>query len=114
MRPVPRQESRSNTTGVLADRHRDKPKPGREWPKVTARRQDLTWQDHAACKGQDPDLWTTNHPGPPGVHQDEAITICDSCPVQAECLAYALAERISEGIWGGLTPGQRQNRGRTR
>lgn len=34
---------------------------------------------------------------------------CKTCPVKAECLDYALANHIQEGIWGGLTFGQRKS-----
>lgn len=33
--------------------------------------------------------------------------VCDSCPVQVECLDYALKNNEEWGIWGGLTPKQR-------
>ncbi|MGW5745505.1 WhiB family transcriptional regulator [Amycolatopsis sp. NPDC003861] len=34
--------------------------------------------------------------------------ICDSCTVRAPCLAEALTERDPWGIWGGLTPDERE------
>lgn len=33
---------------------------------------------------------------------------CGSCIHQAECLKFALDEGITEGIWGGKTPAERQ------
>lgn len=36
-----------------------------------------------------------------------AKTICKGCPVQIECLTYALKEREVFGVWGGCTPRQR-------
>jgi hypothetical protein len=36
----------------------------------------------------------------------KAITICNSCPVQDECLAYSL-EWEPVGIWGGLPENDR-------
>ena len=33
---------------------------------------------------------------------------CDSCIHQAECLQYALNEGIKQGIWGGMTPAERE------
>jgi WhiB family redox-sensing transcriptional regulator len=35
-----------------------------------------------------------------------AKKICHSCPIEAECLAYALANR-EYGIWGGTTESDR-------
>ncbi|MCC2280935.1 WhiB family transcriptional regulator [Streptomyces sp. ET3-23] len=40
-------------------------------------------------------------------HQ-EALDICRRCAVNAECLAYALDERIPSGIYGGTTADWRQ------
>ena len=56
------------------------------------------WRDLAACRGEDTDLFY------PGEHdpQLEAKAFCRACPVQVECLEYALAENIQHGIWGGL------------
>lgn len=38
----------------------------------------------------------------------EALAVCHRCPVQTECLAYALEHRIMFGIWGGKTERQRR------
>lgn len=38
----------------------------------------------------------------------KAIAICRACPVQDECLSYAIATGQSEGIWGSTTPSQRR------
>lgn len=37
-----------------------------------------------------------------------AKKLCNGCPVQAECLAYALDAREEYGIWGGYTLYQRR------
>lgn len=64
--------------------------------------------DDAACKGHDPN---TFHP-----HRGDVVTlrkaqaICATCPVIAECLAYALDEGITTGVWGGL-PARPRRRG---
>jgi WhiB family redox-sensing transcriptional regulator len=36
-----------------------------------------------------------------------ARSICRTCPVQAECLGYALAAEHDDGTWGGTTPEER-------
>ncbi len=36
-----------------------------------------------------------------------ARALCRSCPVQAECLRYALRAGESHGIWGGMNELQR-------
>jgi WhiB family transcriptional regulator, redox-sensing transcriptional regulator len=40
----------------------------------------------------------------------DARAVCGSCPVRLLCLAYALANDELYGIWGGLTPEERQGR----
>ena len=35
--------------------------------------------------------------------EHQALAICDRCPVQVECLAYAVATRQQHGVWGGKT-----------
>lgn len=44
-------------------------------------------------------------------HEGAAVS---KCPVQAECLKYALAADEEFGIWGGLDPRERQNLKRRR
>ena len=36
-----------------------------------------------------------------------ARRVCADCPVRAECLAYALANRIEDGVWGGASQRER-------
>lgn len=63
------------------------------------------WQDDARCKTADPDVF---FPPPVGIGcYDAARVICASCPVKAECLAFALENRIPDGMFGGLTPAER-------
>jgi len=33
--------------------------------------------------------------------------VCNSCPVQAECLEMAMTERLYHGVWGGMSERQR-------
>ena len=63
----------------------------------------------AACKDfEDPDLFFS-----PNYEDSETFntlrSICGSCPVQKECLAYALEHRMKDGFWGGLTAKQRKS-----
>jgi len=43
---------------------------------------------------------------------DTAKDICGTCDVTAECLDYALRSRQDLGVWGGLSPKQRDKVGR--
>jgi WhiB family transcriptional regulator, redox-sensing transcriptional regulator len=75
------------------------------------------WKDQAACVGVDPELFFP--PSGNGRTQiKKAKTICESCPVKAECRAYAdrseerLGHRAIHGIYGGETPTERLARRR--
>lgn len=61
------------------------------------------WRIHAACRGTGPALFYDPHPASVAA----ATTVCDSCPVQAECRAHALAAAEPFGVWGGLTESER-------
>lgn len=37
-----------------------------------------------------------------------AKLVCSTCPLRELCLRVALAEQITDGIWGGLTPDERR------
>ncbi|MFI7113929.1 WhiB family transcriptional regulator [Nonomuraea sp. NPDC050227] len=64
-----------------------------------------SWMDGAFCVEADPEAWFPEHGAPAG----PAKRICAACPARAACLAYALAEDIPYGIYGGLTPQERQH-----
>ena len=67
---------------------------------------DLAWQDGAACKGEDVQLFYLDADDYP-----EEIArlknLCESCPVLAKCQVYAL-EWESYGFWGGMTVSERR------
>lgn len=75
------------------------------------------WQDAAACRGLDAEMFHPNWyelPGGGGLSRTarEAIAVCRLCGVNRECLEFALRVESSEprkmsGIYGGLTPQQR-------
>lgn len=59
------------------------------------------WADKASCKNHDPLIF---YPDPmTKASTKEAISICKSCPVRAECLQYSVTHYESYGIWGGLS-----------
>lgn len=64
---------------------------------------DLSWQEHAACVGEDPELFVPDKTGTAGAADvEKAKAICRGCGVREECLAFAIHNRESYGTWGGL------------
>ena len=62
------------------------------------------WRDLAACRGADLDVF---FPGR-GQSAGPARQVCAACPVRQPCLDYAISNRISHGVWGGLTGRERR------
>lgn len=64
------------------------------------------WTEQAACKGMLPVFYV--NPNNKKV-VDQALNICHhKCPVLLECQQYALRTEQEHGVWGGMTPEQRQ------
>jgi WhiB family redox-sensing transcriptional regulator len=64
----------------------------------------VEWQDFALC-GDDPHLFF----GPEGetayakfLREEQAKAVCGNCPVRLQCLGWALAGPLGDGIWAGL------------
>ncbi|SDT10267.1 WhiB family transcriptional regulator, redox-sensing transcriptional regulator [Friedmanniella luteola] len=67
------------------------------------------WRTGASCQNVNPDLFFP--PGTAGARWaalEEVRRICQSCPVQQECLHWALRAGVTDGVWGGLTPEERR------
>ena len=60
------------------------------------------WLDRAACVDVAISVFYPDDSG----DVMEALLICGSCPVRAECLQYAVGARETYGLWGGTTPEQ--------
>lgn len=71
------------------------------------------WRDDALCAEPhptlEPDDWFR-------IGEDRSFearhlaalrTVCDACPVKAECLEYAVVNEPDWGVWAGTTPRQR-------
>jgi len=79
----------------------------------------VTWRDRAACRNMDPVLWHPTawhrsgrwrrHSVGPADSADVAAAkrVCAACPVRLDCLSHAVAVGEQDGIWGGLTPDER-------
>lgn len=66
--------------------------------------QGLTWQVGARCLEVDPEVFFPERGG----SSKAARAVCNDCPVKAECLRYALANREQFGIWGGTSERERR------
>ncbi|BBY05826.1 WhiB family transcriptional regulator [Mycobacterium noviomagense] len=62
------------------------------------------WVSRARCRFSDPDELFVR-----GAAQRKAAVICRQCPVNLQCAAEALDNRIEFGVWGGLTERQRRS-----
>jgi hypothetical protein len=64
-----------------------------------------TWHQRAACRGLGTRRWFPTK----GQSLDPARIICEKCPATVECEAAALdAGWLVAGVWGGLSPAERQ------
>lgn len=72
--------------------------------KAESPRMDRSWEHRSACKGIDPVIFY------PATEEEAARAkeVCAVCPVQTDCLEYAIAAREHEGVWGGHTERERQ------
>lgn len=65
------------------------------------------WVLKAACRDSDPEIFFPSVGTDLLKKFDQAQQICGTCPVQPDCLEYALEHNLDEGIWGGLSANQR-------
>jgi WhiB family redox-sensing transcriptional regulator len=61
------------------------------------------WMDYALCREVDLDIFFPDITASPR----KAISICNRCEVQIECLEYALKSSVA-GVWGGTTEKERK------
>ena len=62
------------------------------------------WRELAACRGTDLEVFFPER----GESAGPARQVCAACPVRQPCLDYAITNRITHGIWGGLTERERR------
>lgn len=79
---------------------------------MTVRAISEIWQRRAACRGPESVLFfapTIQEARPEReARETRAKAICGGCPVQRNCLDYALRIRDPHGIWGGLNETERR------
>jgi len=67
------------------------------------------WRGKAACRHTDAELFFPAGSTGSAVDQIEAAkAVCRSCPVQRECLQFALESNQESGIWGGKDEDERR------
>ena len=67
------------------------------------------FKERGLCRFGDPEIfWPNGTTGEEAEKIIEAKRICGMCPVQLECLAYAVDHRQYFGIWGGTTEEERR------
>jgi WhiB family transcriptional regulator, redox-sensing transcriptional regulator len=73
---------------------------------------EYAWMLEGSCRGADTRAFFPCN----GLGVEAAQRICRGCPVQNECLEYALQHRIEQGVWGGASERERRRilRGRRR
>jgi len=71
------------------------------------------WQLSGLCRTSDPNLFfcPEGERGPARRRRELAAkTVCLSCPVLQQCRSHALTVREPYGVWGGMTPEEREAR----
>lgn len=71
---------------------------------------DLTWQERAACREVDAELFFTGNDGKHSRKKQvkEAKAVCHRCPVKTECLVWALRTQQRYGVLGGMSESERK------
>jgi WhiB family redox-sensing transcriptional regulator len=68
-----------------------------------------SWRQSAACRSYDPGLFfPIGKAGRAVTEIQRAKAVCAACPVQTECLAFALETHQAYGIWGGCDEDERR------
>ncbi|MFD4374793.1 WhiB family transcriptional regulator [Streptomyces sp. NPDC058486] len=66
---------------------------------------DHSWHSRAACYGINPKEADRLFFHGPRNYRDrhQAKQVCAACPVQRDCMTFALENKVEHGMWGGLT-----------
>jgi WhiB family transcriptional regulator, redox-sensing transcriptional regulator len=67
------------------------------------------WRSEALCRDTDPELFfPIGTTGAALVQIEHARAVCRQCPVQTDCLDFALRTNQDSGIWGGTSEEERR------
>jgi WhiB family transcriptional regulator, redox-sensing transcriptional regulator len=71
--------------------------------------QEWAWLRQAACVDTDPELFfPVGESGPAAAQAERAKTFCHTCPVETQCLEWALSTGRTTGVWGGTDENERR------
>jgi WhiB family redox-sensing transcriptional regulator len=76
-------------------------------PTNVLRNSNFKWQDQAGCVGMDTNIFFYDRNAKAQI--TKARKICGNCPVANDCLEFALANNIEDGMWGGKSGRERRN-----
>ena len=77
---------------------------------LTLANADYTWRADAICRDTDPELFfPVGTTGYALLQIARAKEVCGQCPVNRDCLDYALETNQDSGIWGGTSEEERRN-----
>lgn len=69
----------------------------------------MDWRHRALCRDEDPELFfPIGTAGPAATQVDQAKIVCHRCPVEADCLTWALETGQEAGVWGGTSEDERR------
>lgn len=97
---------RNNPTGSRVSSG-TKVKKADKWDKPSLKKELVTPDfdlNDALCAQTDPELFFPEK----GNSAEPAKAICRKCPVQMQCLEWALKNNEQHGIWGGLSAPERE------
>jgi WhiB family redox-sensing transcriptional regulator len=67
------------------------------------------WRSEALCRDTDPELFfPIGTTGAALVQIEHARAVCRQCPVQTDCLDFALSTNQDSGLWGGTSEEERR------
>ncbi|MGW6790748.1 WhiB family transcriptional regulator [Streptomyces chartreusis] len=69
----------------------------------------MDWRSRAVCPQEDPELFfPIGRGGLAKLQTEEAKSVCRRCPVQEQCLEWALETAQDSGVWGGQSEDERR------
>ena len=68
------------------------------------------WMEEGSCVYANTELFFPVGSSMKAIKQsNEAIAICNECPVKVACLEYAISSNQDSGVWGGTTEEERKS-----